>query len=87
MLGFDNWRTGISLGSSGPQAGYFPFYLSLILAGAILCGLVTGFHRAGRDQVFVTRAISCARVMQVFVPTSVLPVSCNGSGSTSRASS
>jgi hypothetical protein len=26
-LGFDNWRTGIAWDSTGPQAGYFPFYL------------------------------------------------------------
>ena len=42
-LGFDNWRTGIAWDSTGPQAGYFPFYLSVILAGASLYGLVTAF--------------------------------------------
>ena len=30
-LGYDNWRTGIAWDSTGPQAGYFPFYLSVIL--------------------------------------------------------
>ena len=35
-LGIDNYRTGISWDSTGPQAGYFPFYLSVILAGASL---------------------------------------------------
>ena len=43
MLGFDNWRTGIAWDSTGPQAGYFPFYLSVILAGASLYGLVAAF--------------------------------------------
>ena len=33
-LGYDNWRTGISWDSTGPEAGYFPFYLSVILGGA-----------------------------------------------------
>ena len=39
-LGYDNWRTGIAWDSTGPQSGYFPFYLSVILAGASLYGLV-----------------------------------------------
>src|SRR5215204_5880947 len=39
ILGYDNMRTGISWDSTGPQAGYFPFYLSIILAGASLYGL------------------------------------------------
>jgi len=39
-LGYDNWRTGISWDSTGPEAGYFPFYLSVILAGAIPAALL-----------------------------------------------
>src|SRR6185295_4515258 len=65
LLGYDNWRTGIAWASDGPQAGYFPFYLGLILAAASLYGLVTG---AGAGQTFVTRA-QLSRVMQVFIPT------------------
>jgi len=68
-LGFDNWRTGIAWDSTGPQAGYFPFYLSVILAGASLYGLVTTFlSRKEASGTFVTRA-QLRRVMQVFVPT------------------
>jgi hypothetical protein len=68
-LGFDNWRTGIAWDSTGSQAGYFPFYLSLILAGASLYGLVTAFlTRKEAAETFVTRA-QLRRVMAVFVPT------------------
>ena len=42
-LGYDNWRTGAGWESTGPQSGYFPFYLSVILAGASLYGLVAAF--------------------------------------------
>ena len=49
-LGFDNWRTGISWDSTGPQSGYFPFYLSVILAGASLYGLVAAFLSRKRSQ-------------------------------------
>ena len=68
-LGLDNWRTGIAWDSTGPQAGYFPFYLSVILAGASLYGLVAAFlSRREAAETFVTRA-QLRRVMQVFVPT------------------
>jgi putative tricarboxylic transport membrane protein len=68
-LGFDNWRTGIAWDSTGPEAGYFPFYLSVILGGASLYGLVTTFvARKQASETFVTRA-QLRRVMAVFVPT------------------
>ena len=68
-LGFDNWRTGIAWDSTGPQAGYFPFYLSVILAGASLYGLLAAFFaRNQAPETFVTRA-QLRRVMAVFVPT------------------
>jgi len=68
-LGYDNWRTGIGWDSTGPQPGYFPFYLSVILAGASLYGLVTSYlSRQEVSETFVTRA-QLRRVMAVFVPT------------------
>jgi putative tricarboxylic transport membrane protein len=69
LLGYDNWRTGIGWDSTGPQAGYFPFYLSLILAVASLYGLVKAFlipKQAGKT--FVTYA-QLRRVLAVFAPT------------------
>ena len=69
LLAFDNWRTGMGWESEGPQAGYFPFYLSLILCAASIYGLVSIFlSRMDEGKVFVTRD-QLRRVMQVFVPT------------------
>jgi putative tricarboxylic transport membrane protein len=69
LLGYDNWRTGIAWDSTGPQAGYFPFYLSVILGGASIYGLVTTLLARGQvSEIFVTRA-QLRRVMAVFVPT------------------
>ncbi|VIO76631.1 hypothetical protein CI1B_65690 [Bradyrhizobium ivorense] len=68
-LGWDNWRTGASWDSTGPQPGYFPFYLAVILGAASLYGLVAAFvSRREAAEVFVTRA-QLRRVMAVFVPT------------------
>jgi putative tricarboxylic transport membrane protein len=69
LLGYDNWRTGISWDSTGPQPGYFPFYLSVILGGASLYGLaVTLLSKGEASETFVTLA-QLRRVLQVFVPT------------------
>jgi len=69
LLAFDNWRTGMSWDSTGPQAGYFPFYLCLILAAACSYGLVKEFiARKESGEVFVTRE-QFGRVLQVFFPT------------------
>jgi putative tricarboxylic transport membrane protein len=71
LLCFDNWRTGIAWEADGPQPGYFPFYLGLILAAASLYGLVTSLTtRIAAAHIFLTRD-QLRRVMQVFVPTLV----------------
>jgi len=68
-LGYDNWRTGAGWESTGPQPGYFPFYLSIILAAASLYGLAAAFlSRKEARETFVTQA-QLRRVMAVFVPT------------------
>jgi putative tricarboxylic transport membrane protein len=70
-LGYDNMRTGIAWDSTGPQSGYFPFYLSVILAGASLYGLAVALlSRNEAAESFVTRA-QLRRVMAVFIPTLV----------------
>jgi hypothetical protein len=69
LLGFDNWRSGMGWAKDGPQSGYLPFYLCVILAGACLFGLGVVFRgRAQAARTFVTRD-QLWRVLQVFVPT------------------
>jgi hypothetical protein len=69
LLAYDNWQTGAGWAPEGPQAGYFPFYLSLMLGGASIFGLATiVMASAAADEAFVTRD-QFRRVMQVFVPT------------------
>jgi hypothetical protein len=69
LLGFDNWRSGMGWAKDGPQSGYLPFYLCVILAGACLFGLGVALrNRTAAATTFVTRD-QLRRVMQVFVPT------------------
>jgi hypothetical protein len=69
LLAFDNWRTGSGWDSTGPQAGYFPFYLSIILGAACVYGLAKEYlARKQASEVFVTQE-QFGRVLQVFFPT------------------
>jgi len=69
LLAFDNWRTGMGWESTGPKPGYFPFYLSVILAAASVFGLVREFAARRREsEAFVTRE-QLGRVLQVLLPT------------------
>jgi len=69
LMAFDNWRTGIAWEPTGPAAGYFPFWVAMILAGACLFGLVLEFRKRGEPaEPFVSRN-QFRRVLQVFFPT------------------
>ena len=69
VLGWDSWRIGMSWADDGPQAGYFPFYLSVLMGAASIYGIVRAWlARAAEDPAFVLRD-QFGRVLQVFVPT------------------
>jgi putative tricarboxylic transport membrane protein len=69
LLAWDNWRTGMAWEADGPQAGYFPFYLSMILGAACLFGLFFQLRaQTATGGAFVTRD-QFRRVLQVLVPT------------------
>jgi hypothetical protein len=69
LMAYDNWKSGAGWASDGPKAGYFPFYLSLLLGAASLFGLVKALvRRAGPQSPFVN-GDQLRRVMQVLVPT------------------
>lgn len=71
IVGYDSYRLGASWGSDGPQAGYFPFYIGLLIC---ICGAVVfvqSFVRLGTDRkVFVT-AGQFKQVLVILLPSSV----------------
>jgi putative tricarboxylic transport membrane protein len=69
LMAWDNWRTGIAWESTGPKAGYFPFYVSIIMAGACIWGLVIEVVKRATPDVPFVRRNQFRRVMQVFIPT------------------
>jgi putative tricarboxylic transport membrane protein len=69
LMAWDNWRTGIRWESTGPQAGYFPFYVSMIMAGACAFGLSLQFRGRSEPGTPFVRRNQFKRVLQVFLPT------------------
>ena len=69
ILGWDNWSIGAGWAADGPQAGYFPFYLCVLLGLASLYGIVAAL-RERDEEVFVTRG-QLRRVLQVAFPSAL----------------
>jgi putative tricarboxylic transport membrane protein len=72
LLGWDSRRIGNAWAPDGPQAGYFPFYLSVLMGAASLVGIASAFIRRPilgsiADVPFLTR-VQFGRVFQVFMP-------------------
>lgn len=68
LFGWDSWRSGVSWAPDGPEVGYFPFYLSIIMAAASLYGLVSVLiASAAKGTPFVTRD-QFGRVLKVLIP-------------------
>ncbi len=69
VTAFESWRLGARWTDDGPGAGYFPFYIGLVIsvasAGLLLKAL--RLRRSGSTEVFVDRA-SLRQVLQVLLP-------------------
>jgi hypothetical protein len=69
LVVYDSHRLGSSWGSDGPEAGYFPFYIGLIMcfASAAIIGQTLLGRGAGRDAVFVQWQ-PLRQVLSVLIP-------------------
>ncbi len=76
----DSWRVGIGWGVEGPQAGFFPFYVGLILLASAATTLAVNLAPALRPrESFVDRA-ALGRVVSVLVPAAVFVAAANWLG-------
>jgi putative tricarboxylic transport membrane protein len=67
---FDSLRLGAKWGDDGPQSGYFPFYIGVLVCGASLVNMAVAFFRVGRDKVFVELA-ALKLVLTVLAPAAI----------------
>ena len=69
LVVFDSIRLGFRWGSDGPQAGYFPFYIGLIICVAGLVTLARAlFGEAGRSRRIFVEWGQLKLVLSVLVP-------------------
>jgi len=64
---YDSVRLGARWGDDGPQAGYFPFYIGVLVCGASLVNMLVAWLKVGRDKVFVEFG-ALKLVLTVLVP-------------------
>src|SRR5438477_7301485 len=68
---FDSYRVGAKWGDDGPQAGYFPFYVGLLICLASAVILVRAFRDSAlAAESFVSRD-ELKKILTVLVPTVV----------------
>ena len=65
---FDSYRLGSKWGSDGPQSGYFPFYIGVLICIASLATLAQAlFAKDRRGELFVTWS-KLKLVLTVLIP-------------------
>jgi putative tricarboxylic transport membrane protein len=68
---YDSARLGARWGDDGPQAGYFPFYIGLILCASSAVNLALALlNRRDRDRTFVELG-QLKLVLTVLIPSAV----------------
>ena len=70
LIMYDNWRIGARWAEDGPQSGYFPFRLGLIMFIASAVTFVMNLHARSASSNFVERS-QVKQVLQVLIPTVV----------------
>ncbi|MFA5915600.1 MAG: tripartite tricarboxylate transporter TctB family protein [Burkholderiales bacterium] len=68
---FDSWRLGAKWAADGPQTGYFPFYVGLILCIASTINFVHGLLLSHKDNGVFVKVGQIKLVLSVLVPSSV----------------
>lgn len=68
LVAFKSWELGAGWRDDGPGAGYFPFYIALLICLSSAVVAVRAFTSGDRSEVFVTHA-QLKLVMTVLLPT------------------
>jgi len=70
---YDSWRLGARWADDGPQTGYFPFYVGLIICTASVVNLLSVLLSRKKGRAFVEVG-QLKLVLSVLVPSSVYVV-------------
>src|SRR5258706_7416422 len=67
---YDSLRLGAKWGEDWPQAGYFPFYIGVLVCAASLINMTVAFFKVGRGKVFVELG-ALKLVLTVLIPAAI----------------
>jgi putative tricarboxylic transport membrane protein len=70
---YGSLQVGINWGVEGPKAGFFPFYIGVIIVGGGAFNLVRVFTDVDRDRVFASFG-QLRQVLSVVIPASIYVV-------------
>lgn len=70
LILYGSLRVGIGWGLEGPRAGFFPFYISLMIVGASLINLVQIIAGGRSNKLFATWG-QLRKVLSVVIPTTI----------------
>lgn len=71
---YDSWRIGARWADDGPQSGYFPFYIGVLICGSSLVTFARGLRDTkGKARVFVTVG-QLRMILAMLVPTVIYVV-------------
>ena len=77
----DSRRLGSGWSSDGPQAGYFPFYIGLILCVASVINFINAIrHKSAEKDASFVSASSLKMVLSVLLPTILYVILIGGIG-------
>ena len=71
LVMWDSVRLGARWAEDGPQAGYFPFYIGLLVCLASLANLASGFLLRGEKNRTFVETHQLALVLTVLVPAAI----------------
>jgi putative tricarboxylic transport membrane protein len=74
VIMYDNWRIGARWAGDGPQAGYFPFYIGVIMFVVSAITFVIHLMARSRDPANFVERSQLLQVLQVLIPTIVFVV-------------
>ena len=71
VVAVDSYRLGNKWGEDGPEAGYFPFYIGLLLCIASVVNLLSALAAARRDASDFVQLRALKLVFSVLIPTAI----------------
>ena len=71
LVAYDSYRLGSSWGADGPQSGYFPFYIGLLICVSSVVVLVQGLLKLKSDRGIFVNSQQFKQVLIILVPSTV----------------